>query len=175
MLVIPEGTHGLACHPHTAPGTPGKIFSKLQHGKWKWSTTKSLKVIDDRHNVWKWKWLMWASTRTAQLLVKEVTIEPYTLIQCMIYTHFCIFGLWPWSPAWLPCIAYLGDGLAYLDDGHVPLHDGQGHLPLLLGVLLHRRVHDQKTTYDYVVVKILETGEKADNKTSRHLILSQGR
>ena len=74
--------------------------------KWKWLTTKSLKVIDDRHNVWKWKWLMWASTRTAQLLVKEVTIEPYTLIQCMIYTHFCIFGLWPWSPAWLPCIPW---------------------------------------------------------------------
>ena len=70
------------------------------------TSTWKVKVIDDKHNVWKWKWLMWASTRTAQLLVKEVTIEPYTLIQCMIYTHFCIFGLWPWSPGWLPCIPW---------------------------------------------------------------------
>merc|ERR1719507_677808 len=31
----------------------------------------------------------------------------------------------------------------FLDDGHIALHDGKGHLPLLLGVLLHRRVHDQ--------------------------------
>merc|ERR1719234_1662392 len=34
----------------------------------------------------------------------------------------------------------------FLDDGHVSLHDGKWHLPLLLRVLLHRCVHDQKTT-----------------------------
>ena len=173
MLVIPEDTYNqLVIFPYNNRdlhvgntwrnkwvGLSSPHCSRNSWEKILRTSTWKVKVINDKHNVWKWKWLMWASTRTSPLLVKEATIEPYTLIQCMIYTHCCIFGL------------------AYLDDGHVPLHDGQGHLPLLLGVLLHSRVHDQKTTYDYVVVqlKILETGEKADNKTSRHLILSQGR
>ena len=167
MLVIPEGTHGLACRPHTAPGTPGKRFSELQHGKWKWSTTNTMFESESDWcglalvlpNSWSKRW---------QLSLIHLYSVWYTPIFAYLdYGHDPLDDYH----------AYLGDGLAYLHDGHVPLHDGQGHLPLLLGVLLHRRVHDQKTTYDYVVVKlkILETGEKADNKTSRHLILSQGR
>ena len=36
--------------------------------------------------------------------------------------------------------------IVHLYDGHVALHDGERHLPLLLGVLLDSSVHDQEAT-----------------------------
>ena len=156
MLVIPEGTHGLASRPHTALGTPGKIFSKLQHGKWKWSTTNTMfeSESDWRQKVWKW-------STTDTMFENEsdwcglALVLPNSWSKRWQLSLIHLYSVW-----YTPIFAYLdyghdplddyhadlGDGLAYLDDGHVPLHDGQGHLPLLLGVLLHRRVHDQKTT-----------------------------
>ena len=38
--------------------------------------------------------------------------------------------------------------IVHLYDGHVALHDGERHLPLLLRVLLNSSVHDQKATLE---------------------------
>ena len=81
------------------------------------------------------------ATLLRELLAWNV-IRDCMIRQVLIY-HFV---------AILPSIQYtylfttLTFKIVHLYDGHVALHDGERHLPLLLRVLLNSGVHDQEAT-----------------------------
>ena len=72
-------------------------------------------------------------------VLRDCMIRQYPLVVVYIYRFLAILT----SIHLFKTETFL---MAHLYDGHVALHDGERHLPLLLRVLLDSGVHDQEAT-----------------------------